>query len=138
MSTAEIVATAGTDLAQEQQRVHKALARRKVLVYTLRIGILVVTLGAWELAARAGWIDPFFFSMPSQIVDQMWVWATEGTSQGSVWEQVLVKVEETLLGFGIGAVAGVIAGIALGRNQLLAGGLRIHIQVANSIPRVLL
>ena len=53
MSTAEIVATAGTDLAQEQQRVHKALARRKVLVYTLRIGILVVTLGAWELAARA-------------------------------------------------------------------------------------
>ena len=81
MSTAEIVATAGTDLAQEQQRVHKALARRKVLVYTLRIGILVVTLGAWELAARAGWIDPFFFSMPSQIVDQMWVWATEGVRE---------------------------------------------------------
>src|SRR5438552_13566983 len=138
MSTAEIVATAGTDLAQEQQRVHKALARRKVLVYTLRIGILVVTLGAWELAARAGWIDPFFFSMPSQIVDQMWVWATEGTSQGSLWKQILVTMEETLLGFVIGAVAGVIAGIALGRNRLLADVFSIYIKIANSIPRVVL
>ncbi len=138
MSTAEIVATVGTDLAQEQQRVHKALARRKVLVYTLRIGILVVTLGAWELAARAGWIDPFFFSMPSQIVDQMWVWATEGTSQGSLWKQILVTMEETLLGFVIGAVAGVIAGIALGRNKLLADVFSIYIKVANSIPRVVL
>jgi NitT/TauT family transport system permease protein len=138
MSTAEIVATAGTDLAQEQQRVHEVLARRKVLVYTLRIGILVVTLGAWELAARAGWIDPFFFSMPSQIVDQMWIWATEGTSQGSLWKQILVTMEETLLGFVIGAVAGVIAGIALGRNKLLADVFSIYIKVANSIPRVVL
>src|SRR5258708_20912874 len=102
------------------------------------MGMLVVTLGAWELAGRAGWIDPFFFSMPSQIVDQMWIWATEGTSQGSLWKQILVTMEETLLGFVIGAVAGVIAGIALGRNKLLADVFSISLKLANSIQRSLL
>jgi NitT/TauT family transport system permease protein len=138
MSTTEIALIPGADLAQEQQRVQKALARRQALVYTLRVGILVVTLGAWELGARAGWIDPFFFSMPSQIADQMWVWATEGTSQGSLWKQILVTMEETVTGFIIGAVAGVIAGIALGRNKLLADVFSVYIKVANSIPRVVL
>jgi NitT/TauT family transport system permease protein len=138
MSTTEIALIPGADLAQEQQRVQKALARRQALVYTLRVGILVVTLGAWELFARAGWIDPFFFSMPSQIADQMWVWATEGTSQGSLWKQILVTMEETVIGFLIGAVAGVIAGIALGRNKLLADVFSVYIKVANSIPRVVL
>ncbi len=138
MSTTEIALVPGADLAQEQQRVHKALARRKVLVYALRVGILVVALGAWEVGARVGWIDPFFFSMPSQIADQIWVWATEGTSQGSLWKQILVTMEETVLGFFIGAVAGVIAGIALGRNKLLADVFSVYIKVANSIPRVVL
>jgi NitT/TauT family transport system permease protein len=138
MSTTEIALIPGADLAQEQQRVQKALARRQALVYTLRVGILVVTLGAWELSARAGWIDPFFFSMPSQIADQIWVWATEGTSQGSLWKQILVTMEETVIGFLIGAVAGVIAGIALGRNKLLADVFSVYIKVANSIPRVVL
>jgi NitT/TauT family transport system permease protein len=138
MSTTEIALVPGADLAQEQQRVHKALARRKVLVYVLRVGILVVALGAWEVGARVGWIDPFFFSMPSQIADQIWVWATEGTSQGSLWKQILVTMEETVLGFFIGAVAGVIAGIALGRNKLLADVFSVYIKVANSIPRVVL
>jgi NitT/TauT family transport system permease protein len=138
MSSTEIALTAGTDLAQEQERVHKALARRQIVVVALRIGILVVALGLWELGARVGWIDPFFFSMPSQIVDQMWVWATEGTSQGSLWKQILVTMEETILGFIIGAVAGVIAGIALGRNKLLADVFSVYIKVANSIPRVVL
>ena len=138
MSTTDIALTPGADLAQEQQRVQRALARRQTLVYALRIGILVVALGSWEMTARLGWIDPFFFSMPSQIVDQMWVWATEGTSQGSLWKQILVTMEETLLGFLIGSVAGVIAGIALGRNKLLADVFSIYIKVANSIPRVVL
>jgi NitT/TauT family transport system permease protein len=138
MSTTEIALIPGADLAQEQQRVQKLLARRQALVYTLRVGILVVTLGAWELGARAGWIDPFFFSMPSQIADQIWVWATEGTSQGSLWKQILVTMEETVTGFLIGAVAGVIAGIALGRNKLLADVFSVYIKVANSIPRVVL
>ncbi|CAL8481320.1 NitT/TauT family transport system permease protein (plasmid) [Caballeronia sp. S22] len=63
---------------------------------------------------------------------------TEGTSQGPLWVQVLVTLEETALGFLVGSAGGVGAGIALGRNRLLADVFSIDIKIANSIPRVVL
>jgi NitT/TauT family transport system permease protein len=100
--------------------------------------ILVLTLGGWEVAGQFGIIDPFFFSIPSQILMQIWVWITEGTAQGPLWQQILVTLEETTIGFFIGSVLGIICGIALGRNKLLADIFSIYIKVANSIPRVVL
>ena len=129
---------ADPELQRIEQLALARVRRRRVLVTVLRIAVLVVVLGGWELAARAGWIDPFFFSMPSQVVGQIWTWCVEGTSQGPLWVQVLVTLEETVLGFLIGAVGGVIAGIALGRNRLLADVFSIYIKIANSVPRVVL
>src|SRR6202022_3094695 len=88
--------------------------------------------------SRTHLIDPFFFAMPSTIVQQLWVWITEGTSQGPLWGEVLVTLEETVLGFLIGAVLGVFCGIVLGRDKLLADVFSIYIKVANSIPRIVL
>ncbi|BCG05123.1 ABC transporter permease (plasmid) [Paraburkholderia sp. PGU19] len=126
------------ELRQVELEAQTKLRRRQTLVYALRIAVMVVTLGGWELAGRVGWIDPFFFSMPSMIAGQIWTWMTEGTSQGPLWLQVLVTLEETGLGFLIGGVGGIIAGIALGRNKLLADVFSLYIKIANSIPRVVL
>lgn len=130
--------TVNSELREVERQVQGRMRRRKILVYALRIAVLVVTLGGWELAGQLEWIDPFFFSMPSQIADQIWVWLMEGTSQGPLWKQVLVTLEETALGFLIGSVAGIVAGIALGRNKLLADVFSIYIKIANSVPRVVL
>lgn len=126
------------EMRQLETRAQASMRRRRALVHTLQVAVLVVTLGGWELGGRLGWIDPFFFSMPSLIVVQIWQWLTEGTSQGPLWVQVLVTLEETSIGFLIGAVGGVLAGIALGRNKLLADVFSIYIKIANSIPRVVL
>jgi len=107
-------------------------------VISLRLAILVIILGGWELSATMQWIDPFFFSQPSLIVIQIYDWIMEGTSQGPLWVQVMVTLEETVLGFLIGSVAGIIAGIALGRNKLMSDVFSLYIQIANSIPRVVL
>ena len=115
-----------------------ASRRRRQIVVAARIAILVVALGGWEFGARVGFIDPFFFASPSGIAAQVWIWATEGTSQGPLWEQILVTMEETALGFLIGAVGGVVCGIVLGRNRMLADIFSTYIKVANSIPRVVL
>jgi NitT/TauT family transport system permease protein len=128
-------------IAQVETRASAAAdraARRKRIVTALQIGVLALVLGAWELCARTGVVDPFFFGMPSQVLEQIRVWIREGTSLGPLWIQVLVTLEETLLGFGIGALLGVICGVALGRNQLLADVFGVYIKVANSIPRVVL
>lgn len=121
-----------------ERRAQAALKRRRITVIALRLAILVVGLAGWEIGARTEVIDPFFFASPSGIWDQIIVWFTEGTSMGPLWLQIWVTLEETFVGFFIGAVGGVLCGIILGRNKLLADVFSIYIKIANSVPRVVL
>jgi NitT/TauT family transport system permease protein len=127
-----------TSADDAERRAAARALRYRLKVNACRIGLLVVLLGGWEGAARIGWIDPFFFAMPSTILAQIWDWMINGTSQGPLWQQVLVTLEETVLGFLIGAVGGIIAGLVLGRDKLLADIFSIYIKIANSVPRVVL
>ncbi|WP_174389757.1 ABC transporter permease [Burkholderia metallica] len=136
--TLPTTALPATTLEDDERTAQRRLRRRRNLIVTLRIAVLVIVLGGWELAARLKWIDPFFFSMPSLIVDQLRDWFVNGTSQGPLLTQVWVTLEETGIGFVIGSVAGVICGIVLGRNKLMADVFGLYIQIANSIPRVVL
>jgi NitT/TauT family transport system permease protein len=112
--------------------------RRRLQVQVLRIALALALVGGWELGTRAGVIDPFFWGKPSGIANQIWIWITQGTAQGPLWEQIATTMEETILGFLIGVVLGVVFGILLGRNRLLADILSPYIKAANSIPRVVL
>jgi len=125
-------------LAREEAAAQRRLRARRALVIGLRLLFLVVILGGWEIGARCAWIDPFFYSQPSLIYGQLVTWFVHGTAQGPLWLQVAVTMEETLIGFVIGAVGGVICGIILGRNQLLSDVFSLYIKIANSVPRVVL
>lgn len=116
----------------ERQRRHRRL------VTILRLAVLVAILGGWELGVRVGLIDPFFFGQPSGIVLKLIEWIQDGTSIGPLWWQVWVTIYEAGAGFLIGSGLGILFGIALGRNALLADVFSIYIKVANSIPRVVL
>jgi NitT/TauT family transport system permease protein len=127
-----------SSVTDEVRRVRRATTRRRALVNALRVLILVVIIGGWELGARTGVIDPFFWGQPSGIWDQLRTWVAEGTSQGPLWEQILVTLEEAVLGFLIGVTLGVTFGVILGRNRFLADVFSPYIKAANSIPRVVL
>ena len=129
---------ADPSLADVEKLAQRRLRQRRALIIGLRLLVLVVWLGGWELAGRLKWIDPFFFSMPSLIFAQIVDWFVNGTSQGPLLVQVWVTLEETLLGFFIGSIAGIVCGVVLGRNKLLADVFDIYIKIANSIPRVVL
>ncbi|KPI14200.1 ABC-type transporter, integral membrane subunit [Actinobacteria bacterium OK074] len=124
-----------TDRAQSRARVAR---RRRIVVMAARVLLLVVVLGLWEVLARTDAIDPFNFSMPSQIWDQIWTWINHGTALGSLGEQIWYTLQEALLGWVIGVVAGVVLGIVLGRITLLADVLGPYIKVLNSVPRIVL
>ena len=125
-------------LARESLRAQAALRRRKWVIIGLRLLFLFVVLGGWELAASRKWIDPFFYSQPSLIWEQIVEWVRDGTSQGPLWVQIAVTLEETVIGFLIGGIGGIVFGIVLGRNKLLADVFSLYIKIANSIPRVVL
>jgi sulfonate transport system permease protein len=124
-----------SDLAARRARDER---RRRLNVLILRVLFAVVWLGSWELTTRLGWVDKFFFAQPSEIALRLWTWFTEGTALGPLWEQVLVTMEETVGGFIVGSILGVVVGIALGRSRLLSDVLGVYIKAANSIPRVVL
>jgi NitT/TauT family transport system permease protein len=127
----------GSESSAEQN--YKAERRRsRIVVNILRVLILIVLIGGWELLARVGIIDPFFWGRPSGIWLQIVTWVTQGTAQGPLWLQIAVTLEETVIGFVIGVVLGVVFGIVLGRNQFLADVMSPYIKAANSIPRVVL
>ncbi|MFG2371877.1 ABC transporter permease [Streptomyces sp. NPDC048504] len=124
-----------TDRAHSRAR---AARKRRVGVGAARVLLLVAVLGLWEWLSRAKVIDPFNFSMPSKIWDQIYTWVMHGTALGSLGEQIWATLQEALLGWVIGVIAGVVFGIALGRITLLADILGPYIKVLNSIPRIVL
>ncbi|MEV4438189.1 ABC transporter permease [Streptomyces sp. NPDC049577] len=116
----------------------RATRKRKLLVLAARVLLLAALLGAWEALSRAKVIDPFNFSMPSKIWDQLAQWTLHGTAQGSLGEQVWVTLYEALLGWVAGVAGGVVLGILLGRIRFLADVLGPYIKVLNALPRIVL
>ena len=99
MNTASMTQTAIPTAAELEAKAQalKTLYRRKV--YFWRTFIIVIFLGAWELAGRLEYLDPFRYSMPSAIWARLIEWITEGTSEGPLWYHLWVTMEESLLGF---------------------------------------
>jgi NitT/TauT family transport system permease protein len=126
-----------TDLSARRIRARR---RYQVTVYGLRVLTAVMVLGAWELSTRYAptIVDPFFWGQPSGIWHQLVVWVTDETALGPLWEQVLVTMEETVGGFIVGTISGVVVGVLMGRNRLLSDVFSIYIKAANAIPRVVL
>ncbi|MEV8394162.1 MULTISPECIES: ABC transporter permease [unclassified Streptomyces] len=136
-ATAEAATLKGGGGERTQARA-RAARNHRILVYTSRVLLLIAIIGMWEWLARTAVIDPFNFSMPSKIWDQMRQWAVHGTPQGSLWEQIWYTLYEALLGWVIGVTGGVVLGIALGRIRFLAEVLGPYIKVLNALPRIVL
>ncbi len=130
---AEQAGRPASDLATRRRQQAR---RRRLVVYGLRLLLGVAIIAGWELGARAGVIDKFFWSQPSDIAATLWRWVTQGTDLGPLSDQVLVTMEETVGGFIVGSIFGVVFGVVLGSNRLLSDVLSPYIKGANAIPRV--
>lgn len=115
----------------------RAAVKRRYTVWGIRVLLVVAVLGSWEYSAST-FLDPFFYSKPSLVWQKLVDWFTVGTSQGSIWEQIEITLEEAVAGFVLGAIAGVVLGILLGRSRLLSDICAPFIKAANAVPRIVL
>ena len=128
----------GTSDAEIEATALKSIKRRKQTVLFWQIAILVATLGLWELSSTMLWIDPFFYASPTAIAERLYDWALNGTTEGSLWYNLWVTMQEALIGFFAGSITGVFVGVGLGRNRFLSDIFSVYIKAINSIPRVVL
>ncbi|GAB3067626.1 ABC transporter permease [Intrasporangium mesophilum] len=111
---------------------------RRLRLAGVRLAIVVVLVIAWQLCVNAKIVDQFFWGDPTGVWDTIVSWVTVGTPQGSLGAQIMVTLEEAVLGFVIGAVLGIVLGIALGRIRILSEIFAPFLKAANSIPRIIL
>ncbi|MET7719881.1 ABC transporter permease [Streptomyces mirabilis] len=116
----------------------RAARRRTALVWAGRIGLAAFVIGGWQAFTTWGIVDPFFFGQPSGIAKRLVDLLQHGTEFGSFYSNIWTTIQEALAGFALGAVAGVIFGVALGQSRFLADVLGPYIKVVNAIPRIVL
>lgn len=75
------------------------------------IGLLVL----WEIASRAGILDDRFFPAPTAIAAQIGPLIESGELLSNTW----ISVQRVLIGFVIGAVPGLLLGLAMGLYRYL-------------------
>ena len=107
---------------------------RRFRLLPAQIGLFVALIAAWQITTRWGWVDPFFFSRPSDIAARIAEWFATGSIYRHLWTTAL----ETVLAFLIGAGLGVLLGFAFARNPALSGVFDPYLKIANSLPRVVL
>jgi NitT/TauT family transport system permease protein len=115
-----------------------ALRRHRLTVHLTQLTVLVIVIGAWQLLTAGDPRKIILYGEPSGIVGRLHTWITVGTAVGSLGAQILVTLEEAVIGFLIGTALGVVCGLALGRVRFLAEVFGPFIKVLNSIPRIVL
>lgn len=99
----------------------------------IRIGQVIVAAGffaAWQVSH----LDPFYVSRPSDIAVQL----IHELGRRQFYNDLLVTAQEMLFGYGIGAIAGIVLGVALGRWAYVARLLDPFLVALNSVPRIAL
>jgi NitT/TauT family transport system permease protein len=105
-----------------------------VAIITTQILILVAVIGGWEVAARAGWLDAFFWSQPSAIWKTLIIFFTEGDA----WTDIGYTFRSTILGFIIGTTAGSLLGLSFWWSRNYAAVAQPYIICFESMPKLAL
>ncbi len=123
---------------QEFSREHALFLKKRklnlLLVWALRIGLLAILLGLWELSTACGWVDPFIMSSPSRIFKTIGSLYAEGT----LFYHIGITLAETLAGFAIAVVLGCTIALALWWSDTLRRVLEPYIVVLNALPKIAL
>lgn len=112
----------------------RTLKREKVYVRLFQLLILVSFFVLWEVGSRTKILDPLIFSSPVK-VSELFI---EKLMDGSLLQHTSVTLFETLLGFLIGTLAGILLASLLWWSPKLAKILDPYLVVLNAMPKVAL
>jgi len=110
-----------------------------------QVGLLFGIFAIWHVLTTPGLVPPmvfendqqaaFFFGEPLKVAGRIWRWFV---TEGDIYGHLGVTLIETVLAFGIGAVAGLGGGLWLALQPMASALLEPYIKALNSMPRIIL
>lgn len=123
-----------TPISKEQEQFLLNVKREKRNVLLTQIGVFLLGMLIWEISARLKLIDTFLTSSPSAILKLI----IEYTLRGRLSHHISVSVMETIAGFTIGTILGVLIAIGLWWSGFGSRVLDPYLVVLNSLPKTAL
>ena len=122
------------EISSQKKAFLKKIKKRKLLVRSTQILLLAAFFILWEVAANAGWIDPFLFSQPSRMINAM----IDMAQTGILWQHIGITLYETVVGFLLGTIFGTLIAILLWWNHFVSDVTEPYLVVLNSLPKTAL
>jgi NitT/TauT family transport system permease protein len=98
-----------------------------------RLAVVALFLLVWQLAGDR-LVPRAFISDPVSVFAQLGGWIADG----SLWRNLGITLESTLMGYLVGSAVGVVTGFVLGRAQFAASVLDPFINALYALPKVAL
>jgi len=121
------------EISLERKSYLKKIKHKKYLVLLAQLAILIGFLAIWEFAANQNMIDSFITSQPSRILNTFM-----NLTSNDLLKHIGVTTYETIIGFLLGTVLGIIIAIILWWSEFLSKVAEPFLVVLNSLPKVAL
>lgn len=108
--------------------------KKKTKILIWQIGLLFGFITLWEVLARCGVLNTFLFSSPTAIYMLLKIYLLDG----SLFGHIAISVWETILGFTMGTILGVVIAIILWWSDTVAQIFSPTLVVLNALPKTAL
>lgn len=121
------------EISENRKRYLKKVRKNKIFIHLTQIFILIIFIALWEYLANVGVIDSFLASQPSRIVKTFM-----NLSNNDLLEHLRITIIETLTGFSLGTIFGVMIAIILWWSPFISKVAEPYLVILNSLPKVAL
>ena len=125
--------TAVLPVSKERAAYLQKQKRKKYMIRTVQISVVVILLALWEILANIGVIDSFIMSQPSRMVKTLL-----NLGENGLLTHLGVTCMETLIGFLLGTVLGVGLAVLLWWSKTLSCICEPFLVVLNALPKIAL
>src|SRR5699024_2132222 len=112
----------------------RAKRRRKRFILITQITLFILIIALWEILSRYYIIDPLIFSSPTKVTQLL----MEKIADGTLLYHLRYTVFETVLGFILGTVGGIMIASILWSSKKLAEIVDPYLVIFNAMPKVAL
>ena len=121
------------DISKDRKKYIRKIKLRKAEILLTQIIIIIAFITLWEVLANKGKIDSFIMSQPSRILKTFF-----NLTSNNLLEHLRITIIETLFGFSIGVILGIIIAIILWWSPFISKVSEPFLVVLNSLPKIAL